>query len=374
MKNLLLLLCLTFSLHGFSQTPADPATSQGDVQDPGTGSSVPANNLISNQIVNFVLPIYNNAFTNSIPATSMKVSISLGSNMIVDPTFNIANIGPFVNQDNTNPYFTWTQTILGGGVVKLTGILNQTLPNNYPSTFTLLDQAVVRVKATTAGSSSFQCNVIVNDPSLLSDTDPTNNHSSLNYTVTATLPITYTQFNATQSGCDIKTNWSIANEININRYEVEASKSGTDFLKVAVVPAINASDYSAIFALTDQTKAPSIFVRVKAIDRDGTSHYSDVKTVSGNCDLKPVLNLYVYPNPAVNSNNINIVAKQGSFSGKYMIALIDHTGKTINMTDVQLDNVRTYNYMFNKNLSSGKYLIKIAGTDGHVTTLEFEKL
>jgi hypothetical protein len=295
--------------------------------------------------------------------------------MIVDPTFSLSDIGPFAGPGNTNPYFTWTQTILAGGIVKLTGITNQLLPSNYPSSFTLLDQAVVRLQATTAGSSTFQSNVIVNDPALLSDTDPTNNSSSLSYTVSAPLPISYSQFNAIQVGCDIRTNWTIGNEININKYEVEASKGGTNFVKVADVAARNASNYSATFALTDQIKASLIFVRVKAIDMDGTNHYSEVKTVSGTCDQKPALNLYVYPNPVVNSNNINIVAKQGSFTGQYIITLIDHTGKTLKMTEMQLDNVRTYNYEVGKNLSSGKYLIRVANTDGsQVTTLGFEKL
>lgn len=375
MKNLLLLFFLSFSLNGFCQVPADPATSESDVEDPANSNSLPSNSLVSNQIINFVLPIYNNSFVNDIPTSSMKISMSLGTNMIVDPSFNLADIGPFAGPGNTNPYFNWSQTIVGGIIVKLTGISALPLPANFPYNFTLLDQAVVRLKATTQGTSSFVCNISVNDPSLLSDTDPTNNSSSLSYTVSAPLPISYTQFNTIQVGCDIRAMWSIANEVNISKYVVEVSKAGTDFVKVAEVAAHNASDYSATFPLTDQIKANSIFVRVKAIDRDGSSHYTDVKSVSGSCSQTPVLNLYVYPNPVVSKNNINIVARQGSLNGKYVLTLIDHSGKTLKMNEIQMDNVKTYSYDFGKMLSSGKYLVRVANTDGsQVQSLSFEKL
>ena len=116
-------------------------------------------------------------------------------------------------------------------------------------------------------------------------------------------------------------------------------------------------------------------MRVKALDRDGSSHYTDVKSVSGTCNQVPGLNLYTYPNPVVNRNNINLVARQGIFSGKYILTLLDHSGKILKMTEMQLDNTKIYNYEFGKNLPSGKYMVRVANTDGsQVTTVGFEKL
>ena len=376
MKRLLPIIFLgLFSHAGFGQIQADPATSQSDVQNPSNNNSIPANGLMAGQVINFVLPVYNNSFVNGIPTTSMKVSISLGTNMTVDPAFNIANIGPFAGPGMTNSYFTWTQQVLAGGVIKLTGILNQALPSNFPASFTLLDQAVVRLKAGSAGSSSFQSNVIVNNPALLSDTDPTNNQSSLNYTVSGVLPVTYTGFTATQVACDIRADWTLGNELNVSRYEVESGKDGVSFVKVAEVAARGASSYSATFALTDQLSAPSIFVRIKAVDRDGLYHYSDVKTVTGSCEQKQPWKLYVYPNPVSYRSDINIVAKEGNFNGRYKLTLVDNAGKTYKVSEVTLGNVKTFNYQFGKAIAAGKYVVRIANVDGsQATSLEFEKL
>ena len=376
MKRLLPIIFLgLFSNAGFGQIQADPATSQSDVQNPSNNNSIPANSLMAGQVINFVLPVYNNSFVNGIPTTSMKVSISLGTNMTVDPAFNIANIGPFAGPGMTNSYFTWTQQVLAGGVIKLTGILNQALPSNFPASFTLLDQAVVRLKAGSAGSSSFQSNVIVNNPALLSDTDPTNNQSSLNYTVSGVLPVTYTGFTATQVACDIHADWTLGNELNVSRYEVESGKDGVSFVKVAEVAARGASAYSATFALTDQVSAPSIFVRIKAVDRDGLYHYSDVKTVTGSCEQKQPWKLYVYPNPVSYRSDINIVAKEGNFNGRYKLTLVDNAGKTYKVSEVTLGNVKTFNYQFGKAIAAGKYVVRIANVDGsQATSLEFEKL
>ena len=377
MKRLLPIILLAFSYGGYGQVSADPATSQTDMEDAVTNASIPANNLYTGEVLNFVMPIYNNAPVNSIPPNSMKVSISLGTNLIVDPTFNIANIGPFAGPGMTNSYFTWSQGIVAGGIVKLTGILNRNLPANFPLTNNLIDQAVVRVKTTaTAGSSSIQSNVTVFDPSLLSDFNPNNNLATLNYAVVfSPLPVTYTGFTATQIACDIRADWSLGNELNVAHYDVESSKDGVNFVKVSEVAAIGASNYTSKFPLTDQISSPSIFVRVKAVDRDGLYHYSDVKTVSGTCDQKQPWKLYVYPNPVSYRSDINIVAKEGSFNGTYKLTLIDNAGKTYKVSEVKLSNVKTFNYEFGKTLASGKYIVRIANSDGsQASSLEFEKL
>ena len=189
------------------------------------------------------------------------------------------------------------------------------------------------------------------------------------------LPVTYTGFTVNQVACEIRANWSLGNELNVATYQVEASKDGVSFVKVAEVAARGASTYSTSFALTDQIKAPSIFVRVKAVDRDGLYHYSDVKTAAGTCDQKQPWKLYVYPNPVSYRSDINIVAKEGNFTGRYKLTLVDNAGKTYKVSEVTLDNVKTFNYQFGKTIASGKYVVRISNEDGsQAASLEFEKL
>ena len=54
---------------------------------------------------------------------------------------------------------------------------------------------------------------------------------------------------------------------------------------------------------------------------------------------------------------------------------MDNAGKTYKVSEVQLDNVKTYNYQFGRSIAAGKYVVRISSADGsQAASLEFEKL
>lgn len=85
------------------------------------------------------------------------------------------------------------------------------------------------------------------------------------------------------------------------------------------------------------------------------------------------LKLNVYPNPAKNTDAVNISVVQGRLMGKYKISMYDLAGKMLQTKDMQLDNSTSFVYKFGS-LAAGKYLIKILNASGTESAiLKFEK-
>ena len=368
MKRLLIIFLLAISHATYSQITSISADLGVGVPNLTDLSNNPINpNAVGhNSISKLKFSITNYEQNTPIPDHTFQVVVGLGSKFIVDPAYNLAT-APLSN------YFSWTQAIFNGEV-QITGTLIGTLPAD----FSINNTAVFNVKAVGFGGPAIISDQLAfpnDNPSFnLTDPNPVNNNATLNYTVVGSLPVTYTNFVPTQVGCDIRADWSLGSELNVRKYIVEASKDGVTFANMTEIAARGASNYSATFALTDLIKAPMIFVRIKAVDLDGSLHYSDVKSVSGSCDQKQPWKLYVYPNPVSYRSDINIAAKEGSFTGKYRFTLVDNAGKTYSTSEVTLDNVKSYNYKFGS-LAAGKYIVRVSSVDGaQNTTVEFEKL
>jgi hypothetical protein len=361
MKNLLCSLLLLLSLKGLGQVVfADPALNQTDITTVST-APVDASMLPLDGVVRLNLPILNLNTTNPLPAGSCKIKIGLGSKMVLDPAFDLANT-------NTSNYFSWT-AVTQGGQVQLTGDLIAPLPANYSAT------GFFQVLGNVLGSSTITINFLVtnhNTPEILSDENPNNNTSFLPYTVVAPIPVNFTGINVKKEGCSIRVNFSAENEINVSHFETEASKDGTHYTTMAQTPATQSINYSSNFLLTDAVKTPLLTVRIKSVDKDGRVQYTNIKTVKGTCDGKLAISLYPNPLPR-QQTTVTIRADEGIFNGRLSVSLTDIAGKLLGNKNINLSNARQFNYEMGY-LAAGQYLIKIQSNDGaEPVVLRFQK-
>lgn len=108
------------------------------------------------------------------------------------------------------------------------------------------------------------------------------------------LPVTINSFTANLVNGRTQLKWSVGTEDNVNRYEVERSQNGTDFITVAEVLANASSSYS-----TTDARPPlgANYYRLKTVDNDGSySHYAEILSV--NLASIGTEGIRVYPNPA----------------------------------------------------------------------------
>ena len=142
---------------------------------------------------------------------------------------------------------------------------------------------------------------------------------------TIILPVSVTNLKAYQQGNNIAINWSALNEINVDRYEVEHSTNGTNFISISKTIALNngsqQNNYSAVDAHPSSSKN---FYRIKSIDKDGSVNYTSVvSVVIGGGKIF----IAVVPNP-VQNKHVNLQLNNIP-AGRYDLALYSITGQRV---------------------------------------------
>ena len=115
--------------------------------------------------------------------------------------------------------------------------------------------------------------------------------------------VTFTSVTAYPYGAQIRVCWNVKDEKTTTKYEVEKSINGIDFILVSttLVTATNATQGNYCW-LDGQTAPGNNYYRIKGINVDGTSKYTDIVKVL--VPLTPVA-FSVYPNP-VKNHSINL--------------------------------------------------------------------
>ena len=168
------------------------------------------------------------------------------------------------------------------------------------------------------------------------------------------LPVSFVDFAAQVNGNKVILNWNVANETNIDHYDVELSTGGV-FTKIGSVSAGNGKSYS----FTDV--APSAkqvnYYRIKQVGFGSSFSYSPIRSVK--FAAKDIIS--IFPNPA--SHYINVTSLQGSLD----VFIYNAAGKQLASKSNESGTVR-----FDiSSLAKGTYLI-VAKANGQ--TIETKKI
>jgi hypothetical protein len=360
---LICLIAIISSLSGYAQaTPvfADPALGSFDVTNL-SDVSVDANTLSINGIYKIKLDVFNLGFSSAIPSGTCYVDIGLGTKFILNPavTINPTVLNNYLSNAALSNYFTFTY-ITTGSQPKIRCTITSSLPSDF------FGQFIFDVKANTQGTSNVTGNFFVanSNPSyVLSDENSGNNNAFVQYTITSVLPVIITDFRAYNKDCHIDVSWSAANAINVLKYDIELSKDGSNFAKIGSLKAENKNKYDTSIAIFDQIKSPTLFVRLKSVDNDGSFTYSPIVLFDGTCNTKQKMEVYCYPNPLRNEKNITIVSKGSMFTGKYLVSLLDAGGKFYMQKQFSLDSAYSFKLPIATELAAGNYFIILQKED-----------
>lgn len=106
------------------------------------------------------------------------------------------------------------------------------------------------------------------------------------------LPIELTRFKINGEDCRSYLEWEVANPENFSHFEIEFSVDAKDFKLIKAIPLKDGRDG---FKYNYSTQFIDGYFRLKLVDLDGSSAYSDIQYSSSNCQTKE--NIVVYPNP-----------------------------------------------------------------------------
>ena len=177
----------------------------------------------------------------------------------------------------------------------------------------------------------------------------------------AALPVHLLTFTAQLKENKALLNWQVANEQNFDRYQIERSPNGKDFITLGAVKADNKKEYSYTDKVSSElavvsnqnSQLPtnnSLYYRLKMIDRDGSFTYSPIRQIN----IKHST-FNIFPNPAH-----NIVTITGD--KLKTITLTDNAGRTV-LTKVA-ENDKTIE-IFVGHLPKGLYLLTLTTTSGN---------
>jgi len=140
------------------------------------------------------------------------------------------------------------------------------------------------------------------------------------------LPVDLMDFSVSRFNNDIAANWIAINETNLDRFEVERSLNGNDFVIAGTVPAIKAGLYSLSDknAAKDFSSVKVLYYRLKMVDKDGSFKYSSIVSVKLDKNKSGLVS--VYPNPFVNEIKVRINTENAGLAN---VSIKDLSGRLV---------------------------------------------
>lgn len=175
------------------------------------------------------------------------------------------------------------------------------------------------------------------------------------------LPLDFITFSAVASGNDVLLTWQTENEVNTSHFDIEWSRNGQDFVKIAAAASANTPgvhQYSYLHVLPGDGR---LYYRLKQVDRDNGFKFSNTAVVNMNKTQKTLL----YPNPASD----RITLKNIQAADILYIRLLDIHGRQLMQT-----NVTTGLQYDVSGLSNGQYILRVQQKDGTEDVIPFIKL
>jgi hypothetical protein len=179
------------------------------------------------------------------------------------------------------------------------------------------------------------------------------------------VPVTLTSVKAYQKNAGVQLEWTVQQESNIDRYEVERSQNGQQFKKLGSVPAKGNSSAAINYNLFDPNPFSRVnFYRIKTIDKSGQETYSQVMKVNTGRGVATLIT--VYPNP-VRGNTI-VLQMNNLQKGKYTVTLTNKPGQQI-MTKMinHTGGSATETIEPLKALAAGVYQLRFTGEGINIT-------
>ena len=131
------------------------------------------------------------------------------------------------------------------------------------------------------------------------------------------MPVSILSFTGTKSGAEALIQWQVSQEINVEKYVIEASADGKTFSSIGSVTATGSRSYQ--FTHSKPTDGNNYY-RLKSVDKDGKTAYSTIIRLNFGKDWQVTLS----PNPAK-----GVLFLQTTRGGKISVSLYDATGRKV---------------------------------------------
>jgi sortase (surface protein transpeptidase) len=181
-----------------------------------------------------------------------------------------------------------------------------------------------------------------------------------------TLPVKLIEFTAHAKGKFAILEWSTAQEIDNNYFEIERSVNGTDFYPIGKVKGKGNSNVLSNYSFTDLSlNANRVnYYRLKQVDLNGHFEYSKTISLQVNDKLNNKLN--VYPNPLNSQSKLEYILDKDSkvdiaiynMLGQQILVLTD-AEQTAGMHQIEIPMMSTGVYLLEMIIDNNRQTIKV---------------
>lgn len=257
------------------------------------------------------------------------MSVTVANNSLLDASAGSYNVEFFCGT-NTTPF----TSVLFAPAIPANSNATENMVINIPTSPDCIngESIVVKIRPVTAANQS-QC--LCNETSR---------------GILDVLPVSLSSFTAVQSGCKINLHWRSETEINFKKYEIEFSNNGRTYTPAGSVNGLGSNNN---YSFVHKPSAGRIYYRLKIVDNNGSSRYSNIITLNFACTGKNVL---LYPNPVSSLLNVNLSGFAQGANGK----LYNGTGQLV--ASQQLINGT--NSLAVDKLATGTYALVITDATG----------
>ncbi len=167
------------------------------------------------------------------------------------------------------------------------------------------------------------------------------------------LPIDIVAFLGKIKGDVVNLSWTVKNEISFDRFEVERSFNGKNYLQIGTVKAMNTGQYS-FNDNADANRGRQVYYRLKKIDKDGKFSYSEVLILHIPLNTK----FSVYPNPATTYFKLQL---NKNVTENVYVEITDLAGKVVLTRNYEVDG--SVISIFTNQMATGSYIVKLKMND-----------
>jgi Secretion system C-terminal sorting domain len=186
------------------------------------------------------------------------------------------------------------------------------------------------------------------------------------YKTMVALPVTIVSFTGVEENKLVHLQWQVANENNINKYQLEKSVDANHFSLLAErVPA--GAGTSITYLATDESPSTGTnYYRLKIVDNNGKYVYSQVIKFQLAAQKSSIT---IYPNPI--TDGIIRLRFLNQPKGNYNIRLMNNLGQLIMIKQMVIQEQNTtVPINWNFNLSHGIYQLEIRRPDGTIREMK----
>ena len=179
------------------------------------------------------------------------------------------------------------------------------------------------------------------------------------------LPLSLLNFNAKEQDCAVALSWETADEVNVQRYDIQQSSDGAVFKTIGSEAAQNTlpgSNHQYDFTATQPEE--NAYYRLQMIDIDGNYTYSPVVAMHISCYANNYLTLYPNFLPRGNTGPVNLHFNL-AYTGNAFIVITNAIGQVLEKMPIVInDGTNVVGLNTSVLTASGTYFVQLTNMQG----------